>query len=164
MKILASLLLLLFTIAAQGIAEFHQVTAGIYRGGRPASKDLETLQKQQQIKTVLSLEKIAKIVAQEKQLVEKLGMSFVNVPMSVDDAPTDKEMERLLAALNNQSNQPLFIHCLHGQDRTGLAIGLFRFKIQGWTADQAYSEMLENHFHPRYKALDNYFKEKTGRH
>jgi tyrosine-protein phosphatase SIW14 len=148
----------------KGVPEFRQVTVGIYRGGRPKVQDMAILQRQQQIKTIISLENSdhAEIIRREREATEKLGMKFINVPLDVYETPADKDMAVLLRLLDDEALQPVFVHCLHGEDRTGLVIGLYRFKVQGWTADQAYREMLDQHFHPRYSALDKYFRQETG--
>ncbi len=38
------------------------------------------------------------------------------------------------------------VHCEHGQDRTGVAIGLYRLHT-GWTEEHAEDEMLAHGFH-----------------
>jgi hypothetical protein len=45
-----------------------------------------------------------------------------------------------------------FVHCEHGEDRTGLVIGCFRL-FQGWSKDEAYEEMLAHCFHPTLQGL-----------
>ena len=42
--------------------------------------------------------------------------------------------------------QNVFVHCLHGNDRTGLVIGCFRLS-EGWTKGDAYAEMIAHGFH-----------------
>src|SRR5208337_4114463 len=41
-----------------------------------------------------------------------------------------------------------FVHCEHGEDRTGLVVGAFRVWKCGWSKVDAYQEMLNNGFHP----------------
>jgi hypothetical protein len=45
-----------------------------------------------------------------------------------------------------------FVHCTHGQDRTGLAVALYR-REQGWTAAAAQKEMLDHGFHKSLRGL-----------
>jgi hypothetical protein len=40
-----------------------------------------------------------------------------------------------------------YVHCLHGVDRTGFVIAAYRVKVQGWTWEEAYGEMLHLGFH-----------------
>ena len=50
-----------------------------------------------------------------------------------------------------------FVHCSHGQDRTGLLVGLYRLK-QGWAKTNAYTEMLTNGFHPALHGLHEFWE------
>lgn len=40
------------------------------------------------------------------------------------------------------------VHCTHGQDRTGLIVGIYRVMHDHWTKVKAYQEMRDHHFHP----------------
>lgn len=44
-------------------------------------------------------------------------------------------------------NGSVLVHCTHGQDRTGFEIGRYRVLSYRWTKEQAFDEMLANHFH-----------------
>ena len=76
--------------------------------------------------------------------------------------PSDVQINQILSALADTNNFPIFIHCHHGQDRTGLIIGLYRVEAQGWAPAKAYQEMLVNGFHPNLAGLDKYFRDRTG--
>jgi hypothetical protein len=39
------------------------------------------------------------------------------------------------------------VHCTHGQDRTGIVIGVYRVMHDGWTKQRAYDEMRAHNFH-----------------
>ena len=49
--------------------------------------------------------------------------------------------------LDDERNHPIFLHCLHGKDRTGLMVAIFRMARQGWSFDKAYTEMKLCGFH-----------------
>jgi protein-tyrosine phosphatase len=42
--------------------------------------------------------------------------------------------------LVQQYAHPIYVHCLHGQDRTGYVIAAYRMLIQGWSFKRAYQE------------------------
>lgn len=60
-------------------------------------------------------------------------------------------VERTLEAATDRD--VYLVHCTHGQDRTGLVIGIFRVLHDRWTKDRAYTEMRAHHFHPELHGL-----------
>ena len=144
--------------APAGIPEFREVNAELSRGGRPAAADLATLQKAG-FTTIINLENDSSAVAQEEQEASALGLKEVSFPMEYKTPPSDQLVSSVLSYISNPSNGKIFIHCKHGEDRTGLIMGLYRIRHDHWTQAQAYQEMLADHFHPQLKALDGYFKQ-----
>lgn len=39
------------------------------------------------------------------------------------------------------ANQPVFVHCRHGQDRTGIVVAAYRMKVDKWSLPDAETEM-----------------------
>lgn len=141
-----------------------QVTDQIYRSGRPGNGDLAELKKDQGIRTVIDLEDSNQVIQQEEKEAEQLGLKFVTSPMSWAIRPKDAEVDQLLNILRDEKNLPILVHCRHGEDRTGLIIGLYRVEVQGWTPEAAYQEMLKLGFHRQLVNLDGYFRKRTGLH
>jgi protein tyrosine/serine phosphatase len=157
--------------AAQGawasvqITNFSQVSAEIYRGGRPEDAASMADLKAMGIKTVIDLQggdignstfgwiaglmepgEAPSWIAYEKKTVEGLGMKFVNVPINSLDEMTSVSgyaLGRAIALMNDPKNQPVYVHCEHGIDRTGMLIALYRVYYQNWTRQAAYDEMVE---------------------
>lgn len=150
-----------FSVYAKPIPNFRQVTEQLFRGGRPSNANLAEL-KQRGIGTVINLENEPGPVANERRAAEQLGLNFVSSPMSWLTRPEDQQVDNLLSLLADESAFPIFLHCRHGEDRTGLIMGLYRVLVQGWRPADAYKEMLALGFHPSFKALDDYFRERTG--
>lgn len=125
---------------------FCQITDWLYRGGQPQANDLILL-KEMQIKTILSLRWKKKSIIKESQEAFDLGMNFVSIPLTYWSWPKPEIIEQFLAVLDNNENHPIFIHCYHGVDRTGLVIALYRVARCGWTVEAAYQEMVERGFH-----------------
>ena len=42
----------------------------------------------------------------------------------------------------NSENHPIFVHCRHGADRTGMMSALYRIKHDGWSKQEAIDEMV----------------------
>jgi tyrosine-protein phosphatase SIW14 len=146
---------------AHQIPNFRQVNDVIYRGGRPSAQDLQEL-KVMGVKTILNLENDRKPVAAEKNVAENLKFKFISVPTASFFKPKDQDVDHVLAVLADPANYPVFIHCTHGEDRTGLMMGLYRVEKEGWRADKAYAEMLDLGFHKALFALDDYFEDRSG--
>jgi protein-tyrosine phosphatase len=45
-----------------------------------------------------------------------------------------------LSAALDPANQPVFVHCEKGEDRTGALVAIYRIVKQGWTPERAYAE------------------------
>lgn len=143
------------------IPEFHQVTPEIYRGGRPSMSDLQYL-KSIGVNTIINIESDKYAIEKEKNYALNLGLNWISSPMSMEAYPSDEQLTYLEELLTGENNFPVFIHCKHGQDRTGLIIGLYRTLVQNWTPASSYKEMLQNGFHPEYELLDQCYRDKTG--
>ncbi len=144
------------------IPNLLQVTDQIYRGGRPLNNDLSVLKTDKEIKMVIDLEDKQSVVQQEKKTASDLNLKFISSPMNAMARPNNQQVDQLLALLQDPKNFPIFIHCHHGEDRSGMIIGLYRVEVQGWTPAAAYKEMLDDGFHPVLYALDKYFRDRTG--
>ncbi len=147
------------SIFAEAIPEYHVVNQGIIRGGRPQKGDLEFLKKQG-VRTIINIDDVD--TTGEREEANRLGIRFIGSPMSSFKKPKDEQVDKILAQLQDKSLMPIFIHCKHGQDRTGMIMGLYRFRVDKWSSKKAYAEMKQYGFHPILFPLDRYFKKKTG--
>lgn len=143
------------------ILAFHQVNQHISRGARPLKVGLEALAKMG-VKTILNIDNSKTEIAAEAKNAKALGLDMISLPMSGFWEPKDAQVEKILAVLTDPANYPLFIHCQHGHDRTGLIMGLYRIQEQNWSAKEAYTEMLALGFHKQLVFLNHYFEKKTG--
>lgn len=64
-----------------------------------------------------------------------------------DPANLDAAERELAWCLSHETTDMCLVHCTHGQDRTGLVVGIHRVEHDGWSKDLAFREMLKNHFH-----------------
>ena len=135
----------------QDLPNFHAVAPGIYRGAAPTPEGLRRL-KSMGVHTVIDLRIAPKTVRKEKEAAQRLGLNWINLPMS-GDPPTKAQVDTMLAALRNAAHDPVFVHCQHGADRTGCMLGIYRETQQGWSYDQTYKEMRKYGFKPYYIKL-----------
>jgi tyrosine-protein phosphatase SIW14 len=139
----------LLQAAAAEIENLHSVAPGIVRGAQPTPQGLKLL-RDCGVKTIINLRNEETIVNREAEEAERLGMQFVNIPMDVFAAPSAVAIKAFIAIAGNPRNQPVFVHCQHGLERTGTMIGLYRIHREGWSGGQAYDEMLEHGFRPSF--------------
>lgn len=119
------------------IGNFYKVTDNIYRGDRPTPSDLKDLQKLG-IKTLLDLEYFHtdRYAVRES----KTNFKFLHIRMNPWDID-DEDIVTALDILTDKNNYPIYVHCKHGSDRTGVVIAMYRIVVQGWTKDEALAEM-----------------------
>ena len=147
----------------QDLPRFYEVTQGeVYRSGQPSDHGYEMLTALK-VRTILSVRNESDDqIHEERAKVTALGMNFISIPLSGILSPSKSDMERIEDILEDPRYQPVLIHCLHGEDRTGLAIGLYRVFHQHVEPKVAYHEMIDYGFHKILVGLTLYFKERTG--
>jgi len=133
-------------ISAAGIGNFGQVDARLFRGAQPELSAFAGL-KALGFTTIVRLNGEGADVGAEKKQVETLGMHFVNLPWSGAGRPTHEQVVTFLALLHDDPSAKVFVHCLHGADRTGVMVALYRLEFSHWTVVQAMAEMKQFHYH-----------------
>ena len=103
---------------SEDLPNFQKVDDHLYRGAQPTEAGIAKL-KELNVKTVLDLRPEPAEIATERRWVENAGMKFVNVPLSGWLRPKDGDIARILQIIGDPQNQPIFIHCRRGADRTG---------------------------------------------
>jgi len=143
------------------IPNFHNVERGIYRGGSPGDSGVAYLQSIG-VKTILNLDNRTAENSAELAAASRAGIRVISVPMSGFWAPSDQQVNAALKVAENASLRPLFVHCEHGWDRTGLVMGIYRVESEHWQPGHAYEEMKALGFHPSLIFLNHYFENRTG--
>lgn len=170
------------------VPNFRQVSDVIYRGGNPmkeiddkaglaALKDLG-------VKVVINLQgadlddswegwiagqfqpgEWPENRAEQKRYLEAEGIEVVSLPFRSYDSVGRKEsviVQKAVELLNGAtSDRPVFIHCEHGRDRTGLVVALHRMQNRAWTVRAAHEEWVASghdiYSWPITGRLDAYF-------
>lgn len=134
MALSAALILGAAGAAAPGVPNFHEVNEHLYRGGQPTAAGLESLAKLG-VKTVVDL-----TGGEESASVKAAGMKYVHVALHSLSAPSDDDIQKILATFDDSTGWPVFVHCRRGKDRTGVAIACYRIAHDGWTNEKALEE------------------------
>ncbi|MDZ4833519.1 MAG: tyrosine-protein phosphatase [Candidatus Melainabacteria bacterium] len=128
------------------VPNLRMVSGRLLRGGQPTEAGLSLL-KQSGVKTIINLRaEEPKLIEQEKKSAERLGLKFISIPLYAFDQPNTKQFQQFLNGVAD--NSPVYVHCLHGRDRTGTMIGAYRIMMENWTFDSAFKEMMACGFRP----------------
>lgn len=152
-----ALLLSFPTYCQADIIRFIQVSPGIFRGGQPTEEADYAMLAKQGVRTILNLRHERPLLQHEQQIARDHGLNFAAVPMNALERPTDETIIRALKILTDRRLQPVFIHCQHGKDRTGLVVGLYRVLFEKWARKDAHREMRRIGFSPFLAGLEIYF-------
>jgi protein tyrosine phosphatase (PTP) superfamily phosphohydrolase (DUF442 family) len=144
------------------IKNFGQMDARFYRGAQPKEQDYKDLANLG-IKTVIDLQ--AEPKSYEKSIVESLGMTYINIPMSEKQYPTEATTKLFLKVVNDPATGRFFVHCAGGRHRTGAMGAVYRYQFYDWNFEQVYAEMKQYDFytswgHSAFKAFVKDYYEK----
>jgi uncharacterized protein (TIGR01244 family) len=121
------------------LPRFHRVNDQLYRGAQPKAEGIRKLAALG-IKTIVNLRREDDHTLPEAAAARALGLRYFHVPMRDMSRPTDEQVSRALAIINSPENQPVFVHCRRGADRTGVVIACYRIAHDGWTRKDATKE------------------------
>lgn len=140
------------------IKNFGQMDEHFYRGAQP-DRDDYTAMAALGIKTVIDLRDDP--TDYEKAGAEAAGMKYVNIPMSDKRKPSNDQIEAFLVIAKDETNLPVYVHCVGGRHRTGLIGAIYRFNQYDWDFAQAYKEMKNYDYYSRWghSAIKEYVQE-----
>jgi protein tyrosine/serine phosphatase len=124
----------------EGLPNLHQVTPLLYRGAQPTAGGMQQL-KAMGIKTVINLRSFNS----DREELGTTGLAYEHIPMKAWH-PEQEDIIRFLRITTGKTRLPVFVHCQHGADRTGLMCAIYRVVIQGWTKEEAIQEMTQGGF------------------
>ncbi len=142
--------------AADGIPNFGEVTARLYRSAQPTGPALEALVRRG-VKTIINLRMPDDIDPAEEAFAHAHGIEYCSVPLHGFRAPADAEMARVLDLIE-RSPGPVLVHCKRGADRTGTVIALYRMRRQGWSLDEVMAEAERYGISPFQWAMKDYIR------
>ena len=142
-------------VEQDGLPNLHRVTTNLYRCAQPTAAGLVAAEKLG-IKTVINL----RAFHSDKDEVESTKLRTERIRFNTWHAE-DEDVVRFLKLVSNTNNGPFLVHCLHGADRTGTMIAIYRTAVQGWTKDEAIQEMTGGDFgyHEVWINLVRYLKQ-----
>jgi tyrosine-protein phosphatase SIW14 len=145
------------------LPNFHEVNGKLYRGAQPPAGGVQQLAGLG-IKTIVNLRGPGEGVRKEAAEARAAGLRYFSVPFDRMGRPDDAEMKQVLAIIDTPANQPVFVHCKQGVDRTGTVIAIYRITHDGWTSEQAKAEANHYGMHPWERGMKNYIRDYYERH
>ena len=136
-----------------GLTNIGRVAPGILRGAQPKPEGYATL-KAMGVKTVINLH----THHGEREAVGAVGMRYVEIPMNVWKDVDPAAVRKALSVMTDPANQPVFVHCSHGADRTGVVAAVYRMEIDGWSEAEAEAEMEAFGFHGFWSQLKEFVR------
>ena len=121
-----------------GIPNLAQVDTGVWRGGQPTAAGWNYLNQ------ILGVTHVVKLNLGAD--APPIGMKVTAIPIPFWQmllGPAPAQINRAVSSIGPGT----YVHCAHGQDRTGLVIGEYRVQVDGWSESRAYQEMLDHDFH-----------------
>jgi protein tyrosine/serine phosphatase len=89
--------------------------------------------------------------------VEANGMEYLNLRLGFQPLRTGRA-DRILAALTEESRQPVFMHCQLDRDRMSALVAAYRVQIQGWDIATAEAEAKQFGLRPRFVGLRRFVR------
>jgi protein tyrosine/serine phosphatase len=142
-------------IEKPGLPNLHRVSDLIYRSAQPTTAGMRNAERMG-IKTVISL----RAFHSDRDEIKSSGLRRERISFNTWH-PEEEDVLEFLRLVTKTNNGPYLVHCLHGADRTGTMIGIYRMTVQGWTKDEAIAEMTKGNFgyHTIWKNLIGYLNE-----
>ncbi len=110
--------------------EARHVTENVIAGPYPHEKDIERLYKVSGVKVIISLlnpslpfEK--SLLEKEKEITEKYGLEFYNIPISfinLNSPENVKNVSKVLDIIKKHKGDKIYVHCYLGRHRVELVV------------------------------------------
>jgi len=153
-KKLAALLLLVLTVGCatqHGVPNYVRVNPHLSRGGQPDAIGWDTIK-------ASGVDTVIKLNTGRDAYAEQIGLRVIYLPISTWEqtlgTPDSNTLARAVFEIEEaiREGRCVFVHCTHGQDRTGLIIGLYLYH-NGMSKDEVYKQMKALGFHPSLLGL-----------
>lgn len=135
-----------------GLPNFHRLDERLYRGAQPEEGGFAAL-RALGVKTVVNL----RTFHSDRDDCREHGLAYVPITVQAWEAE-EEEVIAFLRIVCDPERAPVFVHCQHGADRTGMMCAIYRMVVQGWSEDEAVEEMTRGGFgfHAVWRNLVNY--------
>ncbi|MDD3237717.1 MAG: tyrosine-protein phosphatase [Candidatus Gastranaerophilales bacterium] len=118
----------------------QQISDSFYRGSEPSEKEMKMLA-EKGVKKILNLKSVTKKeLAALTEQAKKNGLEYINIPLN--PFHIKNTFPYIIEAIESATKEnPLFIHCTFGRDRTGFVSALVKYTKQGLPMPDAIKDM-----------------------
>jgi protein tyrosine phosphatase (PTP) superfamily phosphohydrolase (DUF442 family) len=127
-------------IERPGLPNLHEVSDVLYRGAQPKAEGIAEL-KNMGVRTIVSFRKLHS----DRDEIGDIEIGYERIGMNAWN-PEEEDIVEFLKIVTDPGRLPVFVHCQHGADRTGLMVAIYRVAVEGWTKEDASKEMREGGF------------------
>ena len=124
----------LVRVEVPGVPNFAAISPGLWRGGQPTVDGFREL-RARGVRTIVDLRSFH----DDAKKIAGLGLRYYRL-RAKQWHPETEDVVRAMKVILSPENQPVYIHCQAGKDRTGLAVGIYRILVDGWSVDDAIAE------------------------
>ena len=132
------------------VPNFMKVRDGLYRGGQPTDAGYQAL-KDMGIRTIVGL----RVLDRHSDKLTAAGFRIYHISFK-HVHPETEDVLKFLFIVTNPENQPVFVHCREGVDRTGMMIAIYRMVVQDWPKTKAIKEMKQMGFNEWNIPIERY--------
>ena len=138
-----------------GVPNLYKVSEDLYRGAQPSAEGMKQLEKLG-VKTIINL----RSSHSDRNELKETGLAHEHIEMTPWN-PESEDVVHFLQIVSDRDSMPVFVHCQHGADRTGLMCAIYRIVEQNWSKDEAIEEMTKGGFgfHEIWDHLPDYIRE-----
>ena len=124
----------------EDIYNFLPLSETLFSGGMPKAEEL-TDAAQRGVEVVINLapHEVSNALPNETELVNSLGMQYINIPV-IWNTPTKDGLDRFMDAMDENKGKKTLVHC-QANFRATAFVALYRILRQGWNADDAMQGM-----------------------
>ncbi|MHC1778023.1 MAG: dual specificity protein phosphatase family protein [Lentimicrobium sp.] len=126
-------------VELSGFDNLYKVDKDLYRSEQPGNREMALLDSLG-IMTIVNLRRFSN----DKHEAKGTGLGLQQIKMNASAILYDDIITGMNILL--KSEKPVLVHCLHGSDRTGCLVAVYRMVQSGWTREEAIDEFLNGGF------------------
>lgn len=134
---------------------FEHLAPNLYFGARPGHRRMREL-KAMRVKTVICFALLFQ--RHTAKLAKREGLNYYKLRTGLFSRPGSQEIEQFLSIACDPKNQPLYVTCYRGVDRTAFYIAVYRIGVQNWTLDKTLAELKKSELRTWWPVFKGYDK------